>query len=143
MEGGGYGFFSSRTFFSDNTKVRIFFFPEFNIRLYDKNYESDYFFFLHQNQNIFFSKIGNQNIFFEKNHNPPLFKLNGRSLIRTTHGQTEIDMQYGGLRISFTCVTTSCTNDNLASLTHRTNQSLVKGLWDEAPLVHKCVTQVL
>jgi hypothetical protein len=49
-----------------------FFFPEFNIRLHDKNSESDYFFFLHQNQNIFFSNIGNQNIFLEKNHNPPL-----------------------------------------------------------------------
>jgi len=40
-------------------KARIFF-PEFNIRLYDKNSESD-FFFLHQNQNIFLGK----------NHNPP------------------------------------------------------------------------
>jgi hypothetical protein len=58
--------------FLDNTRVRIFiflsrraqfFFPEFNIRLYDKNSESDIFFFLHQNQNIFFSNIGNQNIF--------------------------------------------------------------------------------
>jgi hypothetical protein len=48
------------------------YFPEFNIRLYDKNTESDYFFFLHQNQNIFFCNIGNQNIFLE---------LNGRSLI--------------------------------------------------------------
>ena len=50
------------------------FFPEFNIRLYDKNSESDYFFFLHQNQNIF----------LEKNHNPPPpppFKLNGCSLM--------------------------------------------------------------
>jgi hypothetical protein len=37
--------------------------------LYDKNCESDYFFFLHQNQNIFFSNIGNQNIFLEKKHN--------------------------------------------------------------------------
>jgi hypothetical protein len=55
------------------------FFPEIIIRLYDKNSESDYFFFLHQNQSIFFSSIGNQNIFLEKNHNPP-FKLNGRSL---------------------------------------------------------------
>jgi hypothetical protein len=35
------------------------FFPEFNIRLYDKNSESDYFFFHHQNQNIFFSNNGN------------------------------------------------------------------------------------
>ena len=58
-----------------------FFFPEFNIRLYDKNSESDYFFFLlHQNQNIFFSNIGNQNILLEKTIPPPSFKLNGRSL---------------------------------------------------------------
>jgi hypothetical protein len=42
------------------------FFPEFNIKLYDKNSESDYIFFLHQNQNIFFSIIWNQNIFVEK-----------------------------------------------------------------------------
>jgi hypothetical protein len=42
------------------------FFPIFNISLYDKNSESVYFIFLHQNQNIFFSNIGNQNIFFRK-----------------------------------------------------------------------------
>ena len=68
-------FFSFRNLFSDNTRVRIFifllrearyFFPEFNSRLYDKNSESYYFFFIHQNQNIFFSNIGNQNIFFRK-----------------------------------------------------------------------------
>ena len=68
-------FFFVQKFFSDNTRDRIFiflsreaqiFFPEFNIRLYDENSESDYFFFLHQNQNIFFSNIGNQNIFFRK-----------------------------------------------------------------------------
>jgi hypothetical protein len=53
------------------TRIAQFFFPECNIRLYDKNSESDYFFFLHQNQNIFFSNIGNQNIFLEKKHNPP------------------------------------------------------------------------
>jgi hypothetical protein len=62
--------------------VREFFFPEINIRLYDKNSESDYFFFLRQIQNIFFSNIVNQNIFLEKNHTPPpSFKLNGPSLI--------------------------------------------------------------
>jgi hypothetical protein len=61
--------------------ARIFF-PEFNIRLYDKNSESD-FFFLHQNQNIFFSNIGNQNNFLEKKTYPP-WKLNGPSLkVRT------------------------------------------------------------
>ena len=80
-KGGGYGFLFRSEFFFRITRVRIFiyfvaqkariFFPEFNISLYDKNSESDYFFFLHQNQNIFFSNIGNQNIFLEKNHNPP------------------------------------------------------------------------
>jgi hypothetical protein len=65
---------------SEMIQYNIYFFLEFIIRLYDKNSESDYFFFLHQSQNIFFRNIGNQNIFLEKNHNPP-FKLNGRSLI--------------------------------------------------------------
>ena len=83
-------FVSFRKKFSDNTRIQIFFFflschakcefflPEFNIRLYHKNSESD--FFLHQNQNIFFSNIGNQNIFFEKTITPPPFKLNDLSL---------------------------------------------------------------
>ena len=48
-------------------------------------------------------------------------------IIRTSHGQTEIVIQYGGLRSSVTCVTTSCSNDSFASPTHRTNQSLDKG----------------
>jgi hypothetical protein len=62
---GGLWFFVSFRIFFWSRKGRTFF-PEFNIRLYDKNSESDYFFFLHQNQNIFFSHIGNQNIFFRK-----------------------------------------------------------------------------
>ena len=55
LKGGG-GFCFVQNFFSDNTRVRIFgffchamreiFFPEFNIRLYDKNSELDFFFFL-------------------------------------------------------------------------------------------------
>jgi hypothetical protein len=70
---GVYGFlFRSEFFFRTTRELEyLFFFPEFNIRLYDKNSESDYFFFLHQNQNIFFSNIGNQNIFFLKKHTPP------------------------------------------------------------------------
>jgi hypothetical protein len=92
LERGGYGFFVSfRIFFRTTRELEYLFFlsrkanffsPEFNIRLYDKNSESDYFFFLHQNQNLFFSNIENQNIFLEKKHNPPSppFKLNGRSL---------------------------------------------------------------
>ena len=62
-------------------------------------------------------------------------------IIRTNHGQ--IVMQYGGLRSSVTCVLTSCSNDSFASSTHRTNQSLDKGLWDVVPLVHKYVAQFL
>ena len=58
-------------------------------------------------------------------------------IIRTNYGQIEIVMQYGGLRSSVTCVTTSCRNDSFAYLTHRTNQSLYKGLWDVVPPVHK------
>ena len=52
-------FFGQHEFFFGRAKGEIVF-PEFNIRLYDKNSESD-FFFLHQNQNIFLGK----------NHNPP------------------------------------------------------------------------
>ena len=61
---GGLWFFASfRIFFSDNTRVRIFiffvaqsviFFSESNIRIYDKNSESDYF-FSSTNIRIFFS----------------------------------------------------------------------------------------
>ena len=51
-------------------------------------------------------------------------------IIRTNHGQIEIVMQYGGLRSSVTCVTTSCSNDSFTFPTHRTNQSVDKGLWD-------------
>ena len=70
LQGGLWFFVSFRKFISDNTRVRIsiflsrkaqIFFQAFNIRLYDKNSESDFFFFLHQNHNIF----------LEKNHNPP------------------------------------------------------------------------
>jgi hypothetical protein len=54
LKGGIWYFVSFIIFSLDNTRGRIFiflsrkariFFPEFNIRLYDKNSESDYFFF--------------------------------------------------------------------------------------------------
>ena len=91
LQGWGYVFLFCSEFFFRTTreleylfllscKARIFF-PECNIRLYDKHSESDYFFSLHQNQNFFFSNIGYQNIYLEKkNIPPPSFKLNGRSL---------------------------------------------------------------
>jgi hypothetical protein len=76
LKGGGYGFlFRSEFVFSTTRELEYLFFlsrkaqiffQEFNIRLYDKNSKSDFFFFLHQNQNIFFSNIGNQNIYIEK-----------------------------------------------------------------------------
>jgi hypothetical protein len=47
---GGYGFlFHSEFFFRTPRELEFFFSSEFNIRLYDKNSESDYLFFLHQN----------------------------------------------------------------------------------------------
>jgi hypothetical protein len=80
--GGGYGIlFRSEFFFSDNTRVRIFFlsreaqinFLEFNIRLYDKNSESGYFFFPPPNSECFFQQHWESEYFFwKKNHNPPL-----------------------------------------------------------------------
>jgi hypothetical protein len=79
--GGGYGFlFRLEIFFRTTRELEYLFFlsrearffsPEFNIRLYDKNCESDYFFSLDQNQNMLFSNIGNQNISLEKKHSPP------------------------------------------------------------------------
>jgi hypothetical protein len=43
------------------------FFPQkFNIRLYDKKSESDYFFIPPPKSEYFFSIIGNRNIFLEK-----------------------------------------------------------------------------
>jgi hypothetical protein len=59
---------------------RKFFLQNLTLDYMTKSLNQIIFFFLHQNQNIFFSNIGNQNIFLEKNHNPPPFKLNGRSL---------------------------------------------------------------
>ena len=41
------------------------------------------------------------------------------------------------MRSSVTCVTTSCSNDSFASPTHRTNQSLDKGLLDVVPLTSR------
>jgi hypothetical protein len=71
--------FRSEFFFQKTQELEYFFLsrkaqffsPHFNIRLYDKNSESD-FFFPPPKSEYFFSNIGNQNIFLEKNHNPPL-----------------------------------------------------------------------
>jgi hypothetical protein len=74
--GGGLCFFVPfRIFFSDDTRVRIFisfvatariFFPEFNIRLYDKNSQSDYFFFPPPKSEYFFQQHWESEYFFRK-----------------------------------------------------------------------------
>jgi hypothetical protein len=48
------------------------FFPELNIRLYDKNSESDYFFFPPPKSECFFQQHWESELFLVKNHNPPL-----------------------------------------------------------------------
>jgi hypothetical protein len=67
-------------FFSDNTSVRIFiffvgqsakFFPEYNIRLYDKNSESDYFFFPPSKSEFVFQQHWESEYFFRKKNIPP------------------------------------------------------------------------
>ena len=94
LKGGGYGFLLRSEFFFPTTQELEYlfflsckapkFFPEFNIRLYDKNSESDYFFFSSTKIRIFFSAtLGIRIFFLEKKHKPPSpFKLNGRSLSR-------------------------------------------------------------
>jgi hypothetical protein len=72
-------FVGGQNFFSDNTRDRIFFFfcrefffPEFNIRLYDKNSESGYFFSSNKIR-IFFPQHWESEYFFrKKTHSPSL-----------------------------------------------------------------------
>ena len=82
LQGGLWFFVLFRIFFLDNTRVRILIFlsrkaqifpPEFNIRLYDKISDSDYFFFPPQKSEYFYQQHWESEYFFlEKNHNPPL-----------------------------------------------------------------------
>ena len=89
LKGGVTVFVSFRIFFSDNTRVRIYivlsrkariFFLEFNISLYDKNSESDHFFFQPPKSEYFFQQHWESEYFFRRKPQPPPFKLNGRSL---------------------------------------------------------------
>ena len=91
LKRGGYGFwFRSEKKFRTTRELEYLFFCRAKREIFFQISTLDYmtktlnqiiFFFLHQNQNIFFSNIGNQNIFLGKKHNPPPFKLNGRSLM--------------------------------------------------------------
>ena len=69
---GGYGFLFRSEIFFRTTRVRILiflarnFFPEFNIRLYDKNSESDYFFFPPPKSEYFFQQHWESEYFLRK-----------------------------------------------------------------------------
>jgi hypothetical protein len=73
---GGYGFsFCSEWFFRTTQELEYlfslsreaqFFFQEFNIRLYDKNSESDYFFFPPPKSEYFFQQHWDSEYFFRK-----------------------------------------------------------------------------
>jgi hypothetical protein len=76
LKGGGYGFlFCSEFFFRTTQELEYLFFlsreaqiffPEFNIRLYDKNSESDYFFFPPPKLEYFFQQHWESEYFFRK-----------------------------------------------------------------------------
>jgi hypothetical protein len=64
-------------------KAQFFFSPEFNIRLYDKNSESDYFFFPPPQSEYFFQQHWESEYFFlEKNHNLSQCTLEGDVLLK-------------------------------------------------------------
>jgi hypothetical protein len=84
-------FFRSEIFFSDNTRVRIFFFCRVKWEIFFQNLTLGYmtktlnhiiFFFPPPKPEYFFQQHWESEYFFlEKNHNPPLEELNGPSLI--------------------------------------------------------------
>jgi len=75
-------------YFFLSRKARIFF-PVFNIRLYNKNSESDYFFFPPPRSEYFFQQHWESEYFFRKKPYPP-FKLNGRSLMSSSITKTTL-----------------------------------------------------
>ena len=64
-------------------------FPEFNIMLYDKNSESD-FFFPPPKSEYFFQQHWESEYFFRKKTITPPFKLNGRSLTQIGHENVHV-----------------------------------------------------
>ena len=76
--GGGSGFFfRSEYFFQTIRELEYFFFwrgiifPEYNIRLYDKNSESDYFLFTLPKLEYFLQQHWESEYFFRKKTQPP------------------------------------------------------------------------
>ena len=106
--------FVQNYFFSDNTRVRIFFFQN-SILGYMTKTESYIFFFIHQNQNIFFSNIGNKNIFLEKKHNPPPTPLQVKwSFPKTNCDSKRCNCRKHGLECSVAC--TECRGNTCSNM---------------------------
>ena len=86
--GGLWFFVSFRIFFSDNTRVRIFFFCRAKREFFFQNSTSGYMtntlnqiiFFPPPKSEYFFQQHWESEYFFRKKTYPPPFKLNGRSL---------------------------------------------------------------
>ena len=88
LQGGGamLVFFRSEFFFRTTRELEYLFFQEFNIRLYDKNSESDYFFSSIKIRIFFSATLGIRIFFLEKKHStlpPETWKLNSPSLNRS------------------------------------------------------------
>jgi hypothetical protein len=68
LKGGGvdYGFLFRSEFFFRLTRELEYLFPEFNIRFYDKNSETDYFFFPPPKSEYFFQQHWESEYFFRK-----------------------------------------------------------------------------
>ena len=70
LKGGGGGLFCSENLFRTTQELEYLFFllgnffPEFNIRLYDKNSESDYFLFPPPKSKYFFQQYWESEYFF-------------------------------------------------------------------------------
>ena len=58
--------FVQKFFFGQHESLNIYFSPEFNIRLYDKNFESDFFFFPPPKSEYFFQQHWESEYFFRK-----------------------------------------------------------------------------
>ena len=93
--------FVQNFFFGQNKSLNIyffcrakckFFFPEYNIRVYDKNSESDYFCFPPPKSEYFFPATLGIRIFFSIKTITPPFKLNGRTLTKCSPLQLDLEI---------------------------------------------------
>jgi hypothetical protein len=79
------------------------FFPEFNIRLYVKNSESDYFFSSTKIRIFFSATLGIRIYFLEKKYNPSLqVKLSEKKILNETKNHTPAPFKLNGRSLSYT-----------------------------------------